>query len=68
MTAKFYIVVYPHPEVPRDSHILRLRLDAEAGGDTVLKQLCDTYPDLRDDLNGATLWKASCSTAAQLLP
>jgi len=68
MTTKFYVVIYPHPEVPRGRHILRLGLDPEAGGDTVLERLCNTYPNLRDDLEDATLWKASYSTVVQLPP
>ena len=68
MTTKFYIIVLPHPEVPPRRRILRFRLESEAGGDTVLERLCDTYPDQRDDLKDATLWKVSRSTVAQLPP
>ena len=64
MTTKIYIAVYPHPEVSQDNRIVPLELGSMAPGSKVLQQLNDVYPDKRDDLKGATLWKVSCSTVA----
>ena len=66
MTAKFYIVAYPHPEVSRSYRSLPFKLDPEDFGFTLLQQVRDAYPDQLDDLKNATLWKASCSMMAQL--
>jgi len=68
MTTKVYIAVYPHPDVSQDDRIMPLELGSMALGYTVLQQLNDAYPNQRDDLKGAILWKASCSTVARLLP
>ena len=62
MTTETYIVAYPHPEVPLRRRILPLRLDSDSSGNTVFKRLCDGYPDHHNDLENATLWKASRST------
>jgi hypothetical protein len=63
-----YIVVYPHPEVRPARRILPFRLDSGASGNDLTTRLCDTYPNHRDDLMGATLRKASHSTVAQPPP
>jgi len=68
-TETCYIVAYPHPKVLRQTRILPF--EGEGGkflGAALHKDICDAYPDLRDDLRLATLWKASRSTMAQLSP
>jgi len=68
MTTTTYTVAYPHPGVPSEERIKLFRPASGAGGDTLIELLCDHYPDHRDDLKGATLWKASRSTVVQLPP
>ena len=68
MTTKTYLVAYPHPKVPRWTRILPFESNPSFFGATLHKRLCDTYPDQRDDLKDAILWKARRSTVAQLLP
>ena len=70
MTANYvrYIVVYPHPSVPKGERIRRIKLDSEARGETLCELLKSKYPEHSSDLRSATLWKASRSTVARLPP
>ena len=63
-----YIVAYPHPTIPPRKRVQPLKLDLDARGEDLLMLLKDKFPDHRDDLEDATLWKAGRSTVAQLPP
>ena len=68
MATTTYTVTYPHPEIHPEERIKLFTLDSDAGGGTLIRKLCDHYPDHRDDLKDATLWKASRSTVVQFPP
>ena len=67
-TYAYYLVAYPHPKIPRRKRIKRFKVDSEGDGKVLLGLLKDAYPDHRDDLKNATLWKVSRSSVARLSP
>ena len=66
MSSTTYIAVYAHPHIPVKKRANAVILESGARGKQLLDQLFDEYPDYRDDLNSATLWKASRFTAVRL--
>ena len=66
MSSTTYIAVYAHPHIPVKKRAKAVILESGARGKQLLDQLFDEYPDYRDDLNSATLWKASRFTAVRL--
>ena len=63
-----YTVAYPHPSIPHSDYVDRFDAESDFSGGELVGQLVALYPELRDDLEDAVLWKAGHSSVAQLPP
>jgi len=63
-----YLVAYPHPSVPQESRVKRIKLDSETDGETLRELLKSIHKEHSRDLASATLWTVSHSAMAQFPP
>ena len=68
VVATAYLVGYPHSTIRLTEDIERLRCYSGTTRRILPQLVKDLYPEYVNDLKGATIRKASCSSVAQIPP